>query len=873
MKSQSKYLRMVLVLSVMVLFSLCAIKVRLTVEGSLKREHRAAKVEEGEVDNEIGEMEKEEEEERERGDHPDEAARFRRLQLQDEKGKIPTDGLEKARQQVKRMKVSATADARQSAGIKPDSWSWMGPGNIGGRIRSIVISPTNTDTMWIGSVSGGIWRTDNGGDSWFPVNDFLANLAVSTMVIDPNSTNLMYAGTGEINGSQNTQGAGVFKSTNYGITWDQRPSTDPAAAPPPGCGAVGNQPCPSSWLYVNRLAISPFNGLTILAATVNGIMRSSNAGNSWQVTQNGGGNLLDIDFHPNGQRAITGYSGGASFSTDAGQSWTAATFTPPITGRVELAYAPSSPNIIYASVNRNNGEVYRSTDGNSTNGSMTFTLVNTTNNFFLGAGNQGEYDNIIWVNPQDPAYVIVGGIDLWRSVNSGTNFTQISDTNDAPALSVHADHHAIVAHPGFNNDTNRTVYFGNDGGIYRADDIALVGLPFPFPSGWTQMNNDLGITQFYGAAGSPATGFIVGGTQDNGTLIYSGATDWVIGRKGDGGFCAADPTFPYLYGEYVYLQIHRSFNGGNFLDIDSGIGDSRNAATANFIAPFILDPNNSNTMLAGGLSLWRSTDVRYFLPSLVPWAAIPKPNTNSSLISAIAVAPGNSNYIVVGHNNGDIYLTSNGTNASPSWTKIDLPAPALPDRFVMRLTIDSTRSPNWIYATFGSFSGDNIYRTTDNGATWTDITGPPMTGLPAVPVRSLVYHPRNPNLLYVGTEVGVFSSDDAGATWEVPQGGPANVSVDELFWMGNDLIAATHGRGLYRASGGIYVDCNWNGPFFGTFDQPYRTVTAAVNALPPASYRIIWLKPCSYNETFTNPPLNKRFELRSLGGTATIGRP
>ncbi len=814
-------------------------------------------------------------EQRENGpDHPDEAARFRRLQLQDEKGKIPIDGLEKARQHVKRMRVAAKADPKQLAGIKPESWEPLGPGNIGGRIRSIVISPINTDRMWVGSVSGGIWRTTDGGDSWFPVNDFMANLAVSTMIIDPTFPGFLYAGTGENNGSQNTQGAGVFKSTDSGITWNQLPSTNPVAPLPAGCNNSPN--CP--WLYVNRLAISPTDS-TILAATWNGIYRSANGsingGMSWTPTGNGGGSWLDIDFHPtNSARAIAGNSGGAVFSTDGGANWTAATFNPPITGRVELAYAPSSPNIIYASVNNNNGEVYRSTDGNSTDGSMTFTLVNTTNNFFLNSGgNQGEYDNIVWVNPQDPAYVIVGGINLWRSTNSGTNFTQISDTSFAPDLSVHADHHAIVAHPGFNNTTNRKVFFGNDGGLYQADDILLAGVPFPW-SGWIQRNNNLGITQFYGAAGNTVNGVIVGGTQDNGTLVYSGSTDWAIGRKGDGGYCAASPDGLFYYGEYVYLQIHRNTGlVGSFLDIYGGIGDAGNAAAANFIAPFILDPNDANRMLAGGVSLWRSTNVRDLFPT---WSRIMSPLANNNPISAIVVSPSTSDIICVGYNNGDILYTSNGTATQPSWFKIDAPAPALPDgRMVTRLVIDNTRNPNWIYVTYGGFSDDNVYRTTDNGTTWTDITGgssslPNPRGLPAVPVRTLVYHPRFPNFLYVGTEVGIFTSEDAGATWEVPQNGPANVSVDELFWMGGDLIAATHGRGLYRASGGIYVDCNYNdknGTENGTFDRPFKTISAALSAAP--TYRTIWLKPCTYFE----PEIDKRVELRSLNGPVTIRKP
>ncbi len=820
-----------------------------------------------------------------RTDNPDGAFRFRRLQMQDEKGEIPLDGLVKARQHVALMKTEQQRrlkTQRQSsepkrilgAGIAPDSWTWLGPGNIGGRLRTIVIHPTNTNTMWIGSAGGGIWRSDNAGGSWQPVDDFSANLAVSTLVINPANASLMYAGTGELFASNfnnpgaaftpdGLQGAGVFNSTDGGLTWNQLPSTNPAVCPAPATPAN----CP--WLYVNRLALSP-NGSIILAATGTNIQRSVNAGASWTVGGGVGGAFFDIDFHPtNNQQAIASGNGAAVFSTNGGANWTFANFTPAISGRVELAYAPSNPAIVYASVDQNFGDVYRSIDGG-----QNYTRVNTGTNFFLQPGpppsSQGNYDNIIWVNPQDATLIIVGGIDLWRSTNSGATFTQISRWQSAPVSSAHADHHMIVAHPGFNNTTNRIAYFGNDGGLYRANDASTVAQT----SGWTQLNNNLGITQLYGAAGNfldngngNLSPVIIGGAQDIGTLAYTGSTNWGIGKGGDGGYCAADPLDQVFYGEYVYLTIYRSLVGSAFVygDIYFGIGDANNAATANFIAPFILDPNDSDTMLAGGLSLWRSNNVKSFIPAPT-WAAVPKPNPNAALISAIAVSPSTSTIIAVGHNNGDIFLTVNGTDAVPSWSKID--TANLPNRFVTRLTIDNTRSPTWVYATFGGFSGDNVYRTTNFGASWADITGPAASGLPNVPVRSLVFHPNNANLLYVGTEIGVFTSDNAGATWELPQNGPANVSVDELFWLGGDLIAATHGRGLYRASGGAYVDCNWNGPFAGTFAQPYKTITAALNAA--TTYRTIWLKPCTYTEPAI---INKHVEIRSLGGGAVIRRP
>jgi len=817
---------------------------------------------------------------------PGGALQFRHLQMQDEKGYIPPDGLEKARQHVKEMRKAKAARLQAlmqsgqevgtlAAGVEPDSWLPLGPGNVGGRIRSIIIHPTTPQNMWLGSVTGGIWRTTNGGVSWFPVNDFQANLAVSAMVINPVNPATMYAGTGEglwpVIGQNSyidaVQGAGIYQSPDGGVTWNLLPSTNPAAAATPGCG-IGAIPCPAFWLFVNRLAISP-DGNTILTATNGGIAQSTNGGATWvQRTAN---QAADVEFRPDdSNRAMVGELGAARFSLNGGQTWTAATFNPALTsgGRVELATALITPSLVYASVNQNRGEIYRSNDGG-----QSYTRVNTGNNF-LGA--QGDYDNALWLNPQDPDTVIVGGIHLWsgRYAQPNLPLTQISDgslNSDGTPRSAHADHHVIVAHPGFNNTSNRIVYFGNDGGIYRADNVATVART----SGWTELNNTLSITQFYGAAGNPATGVIVGGAQDNGTQRFTGNTEgWMSTDNNDGGFCAVDPVDDFTYGETQYLGVHRSINGARSVLITAGITDvgNNNPATTNFVAPLVLDPNDSNTLLAGGINLWRSNDVKS-LAAAPSWTRIKNTTAGNSPISAIVVAPNTSALVLVGHNNGDIFRTLGGTLADPTstWTKID--TAGLPNRMVTRLVIDTTphaTNTNWYYATFGGFLGDNIYRSTDNGTTWTDITGNGVTGLPSVPVRTLVFHPISSNLLYIGTEIGIFTSEDAGATWEPTQDGPANVSVDELFWMGGDLIAATHGRGLYRASGGVYVNCSYNGPEDGTIGRPFNTVTEAINATN--RYRAVWIFSSTCTEPFSTP-ISTRLELRSLGGPATLRRP
>ncbi len=168
-------------------------------------------------------------------------------------------------------------------------------------------------------------------------------------------------------------------------------------------------------------------------------------------------------------------------------------------------------------------------------------------------------------------------------------------------------------------------------------------------------------------------------------------------------------------------------------------------------------------------------------------------------IGAIAVAPGNSDVIWVGHNNGDVFTTSNGTSPTPNWTQISTGGAPLPRRFVTRFAIDPNDSKT-VYVTFGGYSAGNVWKTTDGGATWKDATGSGATQLPQAPVYSIAIHPKQSKYLYVGTEVGIFTSEDGGATWSLPHDGPANVSVNELFFSGTTLYAATFGRGLYKVN-------------------------------------------------------------------------
>ncbi|CCE07230.1 conserved hypothetical protein [Bradyrhizobium sp. STM 3843] len=210
-----------------------------------------------------------------------------------------------------------------------------------------------------------------------------------------------------------------------------------------------------------------------------------------------------------------------------------------------------------------------------------------------------------------------------------------------------------------------------------------------------------------------------------------------------------------------------------------------------FIAPFVIDPNQPNRLLAGGESLWRTDDAKTpNTPTKGPkWTRIKAPS--NGFISAIAVARKDSDLVWIGYDKGEISKSMNATAVNPVWSRVDGPLPS--GRYVTHILI-SPHDKNTALVAFGSFAKSNLWITRDCGATWSDIGA----GLPNAPVRTLAIHPSEPDWIYLGTEVGVFASEDGGANWSPTNEGPANVSVEDLIWIGETLVCATHGRGIFR---------------------------------------------------------------------------
>ena len=763
------------------------------------------------------------------------AKEFMRQWDADDQGRLPTStqvlAADTARKSLAgRIRLGdgvGEANIAQGAGTGSSQWTPIGPGNIGGRVRAIAIDPRNANRLFIGAASGGIWLTEDAGQSYRPLQDFMGNLAIGALVIDPVNPNVMYAGTGE--SFAGLPGIGIFKSIDGGVTWAilQATNTD-----------ISVNPSGNDWVYVNRIAISQANPNILLAGTLTSLFRSADAGASWVKV--GNFRTLDVRFDPNdASGALAGTEKGYFYtSRDAGLTWIqSAVLVPaeslkgrgsPKTARAEIAYAKSQPNVVFASVDNNadgattRGEVWKSMDGGD-----------TWNNLSAPKhlSEQGDYNNTIWVDPTNENNVVVGGLDLYQSVDGGMNFTRISTWQQAGpgAPQPHADHHQIVSVPNFSAN-NPVVYFGNDGGLYRANNIFNVSSSGT--ASWQNLNNGLAVTQFYGGAGKRAAGGkIIGGTQDNGTLVYGAGTNWDRFAGGDGGFVAVDPIDDNtLYGEYVYASIHRTVGLATRSYICSGITEAlkntstntycgtNNVEAASFIAPFILDPNNRNRMLVGANSLWITNNVKDTTPI---WAAIKSPvspvaATDKPFISAVAVAEKDSNIIWTGHvlsgsTTGQVWQTSDGLSAAPTWKRVG--TGVLPTSAVNRITIDPD-NPNRVWVAYSGFALARIWTTTDGGLTWNNIH----SNLPAITIHDLKRHPSQPNWLYAATANGVYTSENGGQSWSTTNDGPASVRVRELFWYDQStLVAATYGRGMFRttvAGGGPlnYSDLWWAGP-------------------------------------------------------------
>lgn len=639
---------------------------------------------------------------------------------------------------------SNISTAKLQAAFSP-SWAALGPqfsanGSAGiGRVDCIHFDPTNSNTVWLGAASGGLWMSTNGGSTWTDKSSGIPNLSIADMIIHPAGTNTMFIATGDgfgyIGGTGNvfwggTYSTGVMKSTDGGTTWTNTPLNY----------TVGQRQ------IINRLIMHPVNHDTLLAVGTDGINRSVNGGVSWTKVKSG--RFYDIEFHSTNPNIVYAVRDSVLRSLDGGATWSAIASSPKFTGRVAVETTAANDSVIYAM--DQSKKFVKSTDAG-----LTWTTYTVS-----GLTLYGYYDNVLSVSPIDANTVYVAGYNMYKTTNGGASWSQVG-------TSIHVDHHVIEFVPGTNN-----IYCGNDGGIYYSSNGG---------SGWTNYTSGLQITQFYRLGSSFTNPNIVyAGAQDNGTLRRNSGT-WASVSGGDGMECLVDYTSSNIvYVSYQNGSFRKSLNGGTtFASLNTGGGA--------WVSPFVIDPAVNTTVYFGGKEVRKSTD------GGITWNNISTNLTGNVNLTDVKVAKSNPNYIYAAKYNGMYVTTNGGTN----WSNITSGLP-VSSNAITYIAV-STNDPNTAWVTLSGYNnGQKVYKTTNAGTNWTNISG----ALPNIPANCIVYdETSNLDGVFLGTDLGVYYLDSTMAgVWQNFSAGMPNVMVFELEvnTASNKLIAATYGRGLWE---------------------------------------------------------------------------
>ncbi|MEW5794820.1 MAG: thrombospondin type 3 repeat-containing protein [Candidatus Zixiibacteriota bacterium] len=702
-----------------------------------------------------------------------------------------------AADKYREMRAKARAESALS-GEAALNWQLAGPTNVPGRITDLAVDPTDSATIYAASAGAGIFKTADRGLTWRAVFDEVGTYSMGAVAVDPNNPNVVYAGTGEINGRVQTyDGTGLYKSTDGGETWT-------FSGLPLSFG-------------IGRILVDPNNSNIVYAAVMGrlwepnperGLYRSTDGGANWEsvlyISEFTG--CAEVIIHPSTgtlfaamwerhwslestytvSEVMVGSTSGLYRSTDGGDTWQLMSDTDlptgPTVGRIGLTLDPQSTRVyaFYWTYPPEGTDVYRSDDlGDS------WTR--------LGAGvadaavtYRGYYFAMIKVAPGVPDRLYLGGVDIYRSDDGGFNWQQIGDWTEPY---IYADQHAMYIHPGSPN----FVLVGNDGGVY----LSTTGGLYDNWQGLTNFPN----TQFYTVAIDPHNpARLYGGTQDRGTLRTPDGTlaFWQHVLGGDGFYCLVDHTNPNIaYAEWQWGNITKSTNGGaSFANAGAGInrGDRFNWNT-----PFAMDPNNAGVLYLGSHRIYRTTN------AASNWTAISGDLTDgdfapgSNVISTIGLTAADSDVIYVGTGDANVWVTLNG---GTSWLNRSA---GLPDRWITRVTPDPTDA-SVAYVTLSGYQlaewVAHIYRTDDYGMTWTPIAG----NLPDAPINDVIVDPANSSTLYIATDFGVFYTEDLGVSWApLGDGMPMQPVLDLDFNQPTrQIAAATHGRSMYR----LYLDCS-----------------------------------------------------------------
>ncbi|MFN8250646.1 MAG: T9SS type A sorting domain-containing protein [Ferruginibacter sp.] len=732
-------------------------------------------------------------------------------------------------------KIKQEADNRNNPNFVLSAPNWVAEGPfpipngqtttnsvaVSGRVTAIAVHPTNANTIYVGTANGGVYRSMDGGSTWTAIFDNAQSIAIGALALAPSSPTTLYVGTGEAALSADSYfGVGLYRIDNADVS--------PTLVGPINPGGI------FTFRSISKILIHPTDPATIFVSTASGvggivgvnpgtasrgIYRSTNAtaaaasvtfSKLTVATANSGNrSVIDMVMEPGTPNNIVCTVYGFSGAGDGGiyRSTDALAATPTFTRTMALGTAASNnwrcelaickvgaTTTVYAGLDTAGNAAVRSIQ-KSTDGGATWAPVTASFGF---CGGQCFYDIALAVDPNNANNFYIGGAagnNIFRySTDGGTSFT-ISNTN------LHADVHSVVVAP----SSPTTIYLGCDGGIFKSTNSGVT---------WASMNTaGFSATQFQSVAIHPIdTKFSIAGAQDNGTSMYKTDGTWNRIDFGDGGYTLIDQNATNTTNVTMY---HTYFNQTNNLlglarvDLVSsaadglwpfyGCGGTANgigcANTVMFYAPIALGPGNPNTVYYGSDRLYRSTDKAVTM-TVVSQAPI----VSGVAISCVGIAKQDDNYRIVGLTNGQVWATSTGSSTLENITPAG--APAVP---VQRVTFDPNNK-NIAYISYGGYgvtAGQHIWKTSNfNVVSLMPTWAASGTGIPDVPVNGFAIDPANSNIIYAGTDIGVYASTDAGASWASFSTGLPIVPVFDMAVhpVSHNLRIATHGRGLWSTT-------------------------------------------------------------------------
>jgi photosystem II stability/assembly factor-like uncharacterized protein len=678
--------------------------------------------------------------------------------------------------------MKAASEMQRTSAVRLD-WEEAGPTNIGGRITDIEIVAGNTDIIYIGAATGGILKSVNGGADWINVFANMPCISIGDLAIDPNDSNVIWAGTGEANSSSfSFLGDGIYKSDDAGENWEQMGLEQSA--------------------YIARVIVDYDDSERVFTAACGnlystndqrGIYRSLNGGESWErvLYLNDSTAAIDLVQHPEdpnilyaamwervrglNYRRSFGNSSGVWKTSDGGDNWVELTNGLPNgddVGRIGLSIAKSNPDVLYAFYdNANYLGVYKTSNGGSNWSSTNHNEIQGMNSNF------GWYFGQVRVDPTDEDRFYLMGVELWSSDDGGNSYDALAgywNSNE-----IHVDHHAMWI-----DETTGRIFEGNDGGLYYSDS---------YGQSWDKINN-LPITQFYAIDidyNNPER--LYGGTQDNNTVrtLTGDLDDWTAILGGDGMYTLVDYTDPtFIYAESQWGNLAKSSDlGFNF----NWCGEPSAADRTNWSSPYVLHPEDPSILYFGTYRLWKGTEHCWNWEIISDDLTKGDDGSTFHTIASLEISKLNPEMLLAGSDDGLVHITTNEGN---SWTNI---SDGLPDRWITSVAFDPF-DENTIYATCSGFRWDealpHVFKSTNLGGDWIDIS----SNLPEIPVNEILCDPEFEDRYFLGTDAGLFSTENGGESWYGISAGMPNspVVAMKIHEPTLSLVIGTYGNSMYR---------------------------------------------------------------------------